>query len=145
MLIPPCPSTTLMAIFIYSSISSEKCKWKRTCIALEHAKEFIAVLQSWTVLQSASLLRNPRIRKSETNFSPRKIYNVRQVTRAESKQDKHLALLPKRTAVIFNSLSGYLGKNWYSSNRLCSMHAKIAFSRLQMFEDNYNPTEYITN
>jgi hypothetical protein len=90
-------------------------------------------------------LGNPRIRKSETDFPTRRIYNVRQVRRAESKHNKHLALLPKRTAVIFNSLSGYLGKNWYSSNRLCSMHAKIAFSRLQMFKDKYYPTEYQTN
>lgn len=32
---------------------------------------------------------------------------------------------PKRTAAILSCLSGYLGKNLYSSNRLAIMHSKI--------------------
>ena len=36
---------------------------------------------------------------------------------------------PKSTAVILSSFSGYLGKNLYSSKRLCTMHPKISRSR----------------
>mmetsp|Transcript_3103 Transcript_3103/g.10836 ORF Transcript_3103/g.10836 Transcript_3103/m.10836 type:complete len:494 (+) Transcript_3103:1593-3074(+) len=36
---------------------------------------------------------------------------------------------PKSTAVTLSSFSGYLGKNRYSSNRLCTMHAKTSRSR----------------
>uniref|UniRef100_A0A2P2MSE9 Uncharacterized protein n=1 Tax=Rhizophora mucronata TaxID=61149 RepID=A0A2P2MSE9_RHIMU len=32
---------------------------------------------------------------------------------------------PNRTAAIFNCLSGYLGKNLYSSNKLAIMHSNI--------------------
>ena len=36
---------------------------------------------------------------------------------------------PNSTAVTRSSLSGYLGKNLYSSNRLCTMHPKTSRSR----------------
>jgi len=42
----------------------------------------------------------------------------------------HKRNLPKRTAAILSCLSGYFGKNLYSSNKFAIMHSKIDFSLL---------------